>query len=116
MYTNQSYTIGLLAKTEAQLSIFYSDFAYPAGDGTKDPIITKIPNVDKNILIDTIIELENVVSNEIKLQNISLRDLRFLFTYPTSYKSLTTLAAVTAKLSTETILASFNFFAVVGPI
>jgi hypothetical protein len=54
----RGFTIGLLPKTEARLSIFYVDFVY-TNDGTEDIEIMKIPVIDIEILRNGINELEN---------------------------------------------------------
>ena len=61
----RSYTIGLLAKTEARLAIFYVDFEY-RGHSTKELDIMEIPKVDMNVLKDAIDELQSVVNNDLK--------------------------------------------------
>jgi hypothetical protein len=50
------FDIGLLANTEARLSIFYSDFVY---DADQRPTIEKPPKVDLKILQRATEQLEN---------------------------------------------------------
>lgn len=56
----RDFEIGMLANTQARLSIFYSDFAY---DDKHNTIIEKPPDVDLNILQKAIDELEKATNN-----------------------------------------------------
>ena len=56
----RSFTIGLIPKTEARLSIFYVDFVYTQGFNNID--IMKIPLIDVGILRKAIDELENAIN------------------------------------------------------
>jgi hypothetical protein len=59
-YSWRSFTQGLLAKTEARLSIFYTDFIYSSTE--RDVIeIMKTPSVDAITLSDAINELESAI-------------------------------------------------------
>ena len=55
----RSFTIGLLAQTEARLGIFYVDFIKFENDNYG---ILKIPTVDKNKLSEAINKLEEVIN------------------------------------------------------
>jgi hypothetical protein len=55
----RSFTIGLLAQTEARLGIFYVDFTKFENDNYG---ILKIPTVDKNKLNEAINKLEEVIN------------------------------------------------------
>ncbi|MGH9980701.1 MAG: hypothetical protein ACRD6U_04000 [Nitrososphaeraceae archaeon] len=55
----RSFTIGLLAQTEARLGIFYVDFTKFENDYYG---ILKIPTVDKNKLNEAINKLEEVIN------------------------------------------------------
>jgi hypothetical protein len=57
----RSFTIGLIPKTEARLSIFYVDFIY-ANERTNDIEIMKTPLIDSEILKKGINELQNAIS------------------------------------------------------
>jgi hypothetical protein len=61
-YSWRSYTIGLIPRTEARLSIFYVDFVY-TNTGTNNIEIMKIPNIDVEILKKGISELESAIYN-----------------------------------------------------
>jgi AbiV family abortive infection protein len=54
----QDFMVGLLADFEARLSIFYTDFR-PKGNNDVD--IVKIPNVDRDMLVNAINEFEVVM-------------------------------------------------------
>jgi hypothetical protein len=54
------FDIGLLANTEARLSIFYSDFVY---DADQKPIIERPPKVDLNILQRATEQLETLLKS-----------------------------------------------------
>lgn len=56
----RDFAIGMLANTQARLSIFYSDFAY---DDKHNIIIERLPDVDLNILQKAIDELERATNN-----------------------------------------------------
>lgn len=58
-YSWKSYTIGLLAQTEARLGIFYVDFTKSENDKYD---IMKIPKVDENKLKVAINKLEEVIN------------------------------------------------------
>jgi len=57
----RSFTIGLIPKTEARLSIFYVDFVYTNED-TKNIAIMKNPLIDVKILRKAINELESAIN------------------------------------------------------
>jgi hypothetical protein len=57
----RSFTIGLIPKTEARLSIFYIDFIYTK-EGTNNIDIMKIPLIDVEILRKGINELESAIN------------------------------------------------------
>jgi len=57
----RGFTIGLLPKTEARLSIFYVDFVY-TNAGTNSFEIMKIPPIDVEVLGNAINELEIAIS------------------------------------------------------
>lgn len=57
----RSFTIGLIPKTEARLSIFYVDFIYTS-EVTDNIDIMKIPLIDVEILRKGINELENAIN------------------------------------------------------
>ena len=54
----RSFTIGLVAQTEARLGIFYVDFTKSENDNYE---IMKIPTVDRNKLNEAINKLEEVI-------------------------------------------------------
>jgi hypothetical protein len=57
----RSFTIGLIPKTEARLSIFYVDFFYTNED--RDDIdIMKIPPIDEEVLSEGINEIESAIT------------------------------------------------------
>ena len=55
----RSFTIGLVAQTEARLGIFYVDFTEFENDNYE---ILKIPTVDKNKLNEAINKLEEIIN------------------------------------------------------
>jgi len=57
----RNFTIGLIPKTEARLSIFYVDFIY-TNEGTNDIDIMKIPLINVEILRKGINELEDAIN------------------------------------------------------
>ena len=57
----KGFTVGLLPKTEARLSIFYIDFVYSHFEANEIEVM-KIPAVDGSILTDAIRELETVIN------------------------------------------------------
>ncbi len=59
VFSWRSFTIGLLAQTEARLGIFYVDFIKFENDNYG---ILKIPTVDKNKLNEAINKLEEVIN------------------------------------------------------
>ena len=56
----RSFTIGLVAQTEARLGVFYVDFTKSENDNYK---ILKIPSVNQNKLNEAINKLEEVIDN-----------------------------------------------------
>jgi hypothetical protein len=59
-FTWRSFIIGLLADFEARLSVFYSDIMY---DDNKQIVLTKIPEVDRDVLSNAIDKLQLAVDN-----------------------------------------------------
>jgi hypothetical protein len=57
----KGFTIGLLPKTQARLSIFYIDFVYSHLEANEIEVM-KIPMVDGSILTHAIRELETVIN------------------------------------------------------
>ena len=57
-FSCRSFTIGLVAQTEARLGIFYIDFTKSENDNYE---IMKIPTVDQNKLNEAIDKLEEVI-------------------------------------------------------
>jgi hypothetical protein len=55
----KGFSVGLLANTEARLSIFYSDFVY---DDKQNIIIEKLPSVDVDLLLKADNELEKAIN------------------------------------------------------
>ena len=58
VFSSRSFTIGLVAQTEARLGIFYVDFTKSENNNYE---IMKIPTVDQNKLNEAINKLEEVI-------------------------------------------------------